>query len=111
MKNETIRNIVKKTQCSLPKTNKYNEENRIFNTIVEYYLDNSFILKGEKEKTKINSQIQFYLYDHLITKYFKFLCENGYSVESEFLRDIFYDYTKKDKKERINILKKFKEVL
>ncbi len=32
MKNETIRNIVKKTQCSLPKTNKYNEENRIFNT-------------------------------------------------------------------------------
>lgn len=32
MKYDAIRNIVKKTQCSLPKTNKYNKEDRVFNT-------------------------------------------------------------------------------
>lgn len=32
MKNSTIRSIVSKTQCSLPKTNKYDKEDRVFNT-------------------------------------------------------------------------------
>lgn len=35
MKYDTIRNIVKKTQYSLPKTNKYDKEDRIFNTTNE----------------------------------------------------------------------------
>lgn len=83
--------------------------NRIHNTIVEYYLKNGLTREVKREKQKIDSQVQFYLYDHLVDKYFRFLYENGYSNESEFLREIYYNYIKKSKKERIEILKKFKE--
>lgn len=77
--------------------------NRIHNTIVEHYLKKG-VKRGE-EKINLDSQIQFYLYDYLIDSYFNFLKENDYSNESDFLRDIYYDYVKKNKAERINILK------
>lgn len=77
--------------------------NRIHNIIVEYYLKVG-VKRGE-EKIKRDSQIQFYLYDYLIDSYFNFLKENDYSNESDFLRDIYCDYVKKNQDERMNILK------
>lgn len=79
--------------------------NRVLNSIVEHHLkENKAVEKNEKAE-KIDSQIQFYLYDYLIDEYFKYLRENSYSNESDFLRDIFYEYIGKNKDERIKILK------
>ena len=76
--------------------------NNIHNKIVEHYLKNG--INKVQIKIKTDSQIQFYLYDFLIDSYFKFLKENNYSSESDFLRDIYYDYINKLKDERLNIL-------
>ena len=76
--------------------------NRVLNSIVEYHLKEK---KAIEKNEKIDSQIQFYLYDYLVDEYFKYLRENGYSNESDFLRDIFYEYIDKSRDERINILK------
>lgn len=76
--------------------------NKIQNIIISYYLKNK-VYKTNK-KIKFDSQIQFYLYDSLIDNYFKFLRKNNYSNESEFLRDIYYDYTSKTEEERMSIL-------
>ena len=66
----------------------------------------SHFFGGKNEKAeKIDSQIQFYLYDYLVDEYFNYLRENGYSNESDFLRDIFYEYIDKSRDERIDILK------
>lgn len=77
--------------------------NRIHNTIVEYYLEKG--VKRIRERGNLDSQVQFYLYDHLLDKYFNFLRENDYS-ESEFLRDVYCDYINRSKEERMSILKK-----
>ena len=76
--------------------------NRVLNSIVEYHLKEK---KAIEKNEKIDSQIQFYLYDYLVDEYFNYLRENGYSNESDFLRDIFYEYIDKSRDERINILK------
>ena len=76
--------------------------NRVLNSIVEYHLKEK---KAIEKNEKIDSQIQFYLYDYLVDEYFKYLRENGYSNESDFLRDIFYEYIDKSRDERIDILK------
>lgn len=80
--------------------------NRIHNNIVEYYLENG--VKGGKGEIKNDAQIQFYLYDHLLDRYFTFLRENNYTNESEFLRDAYYDYVNRSKEGRMDILKKIK---
>lgn len=81
--------------------------NRIHNNIVEYYLENG--LDIEKDDKKNDAQIQFYLYEHILDRYFKSMRENGYDNESDFLRDIYYEYSKEAKENRIEILKKVKE--
>jgi D-alanyl-D-alanine carboxypeptidase (penicillin-binding protein 5/6) len=52
MKNDTIRSIVKKTQCSLPKTNKYDKEDRVFTTSNE-------LLKVNNSDSKSNYYYQY----------------------------------------------------
>lgn len=81
-----------------------NSMNRIHNTIISYYLEKG--VDRLKEKITMDSKIQFYLYDHLLDKYFDFLREKGYEKESELLRDIYCDYAKKSKEERVKILKR-----
>lgn len=41
MKNPTFREIIKKTKCSLPKTNKYNKEDRVFYTTNDLLVKNT----------------------------------------------------------------------
>lgn len=79
--------------------------NRVLNSIVEYNLKENKTLGKYEKNEKIDSQIQFYLYDYLVDEYFNYLRENGYSNESDFLRDIFYEYIDKSRDERIDILK------
>lgn len=79
--------------------------NRVLNLIVEYHLKEKKAIEKNEKAEKIDSQIQFYLYDYLVDEYFKYLRENGYSNESDFLRDIFYEYIDKSRDERIDILK------
>lgn len=67
--------------------------NRIHNNIVEYYLENE--MKSINRGIKNNTQIQFYLYEHLLDRYFKFLNKNGYDNESDFLREMYCDYVNK----------------
>lgn len=76
--------------------------NRVLNSIVEYHLKEK---KAIEKNEKIDSQIQFYLYDYLVDEYFNYLRKNDYSNESDFLRDVFYEYMDKSRDERINILK------
>lgn len=78
--------------------------NRIHNNIVEYYLENG--VKSVKGDIKNDAQVQFYLYDYLLDKYFKFLKENDYGNESDLLRDIYFEYINRSKEERMGILKK-----
>lgn len=79
--------------------------NRVLNSIVEYNLKEKKAIKKSEKAEKIDSQIQFYLYDYLVDEYFNYLRENDYSNESDFLRDIFYEYIDKSRDERIDILK------
>lgn len=79
--------------------------NRVLNSIVEYHLKEKKAIEKNEKAEKIDSQIQFYLYDYLVDEYFNYLRENGYSNESDFLRDIFYEYIDKSRDERIDILK------
>lgn len=79
--------------------------NRVLNSIVEYNLKGNKAVSKYEKSEKIDSQIQFYLYDYLVDEYFNYLRENDYSNESDFLRDIFYEYIDKSRDERIDILK------
>ena len=79
--------------------------NRVLNSIVEYNLKENKTLGKYEKNEKIDSQIQFYLYDYLVDEYFNYLRKNDYSNESDFLRDVFYEYMDKSRDERINILK------
>lgn len=79
--------------------------NRVLNSIVEYNLKEKKTIKKSEKAEKIDSQIQFYLYDYLVDEYFNYLRKNYYSNESDFLRDIFYEYIDKSRDERIDILK------
>ena len=79
--------------------------NRVLNSIVEYHLKEKKAIEKNEKAEKIDSQIQFYLYDYLVDEYFNYLRKNDYSNESDFLRDVFYEYMDKSRDERINILK------